>query len=411
MRTRVWGLVKNLITMGEKHSKPKPQVDCGNFPFLKDDNTVQLIKETHTFFILRGLPGSGKSTIGRKISETYQASIACAFADPLGISPMVEEAESSDSWYAKVDEKIQEGLKEVKKVIVVDDNHHNAKRLAYLVDLARDNDYIVLIVTPQTEWKNNCEILAKKNQWKLSVKQLDTIKQGFQEQIVPYYFGWFLMRKSAKEMREKAEDFLNLLSNNDEFLEEFRTNVQWHSEEEFNLQEYFQKRPSVLHCTTKFCDYGTVPNCASYASSKAVAENYGKAFTLNVTALFVTPRTVGARVLLDTDQKLLWPRKEQCEDGSDSEEKTDLPFGSRSHITLACAPGVISLQTGLDLLEILKLVEAGNKPEHQLETAEGLLCCYGEGRWIVDLTKPVEVKTLFSGFYPKKKPTTESEEN
>ncbi|GCB63632.1 hypothetical protein scyTo_0013225, partial [Scyliorhinus torazame] len=389
-------LVRNLITMGLKHSKSRSNGGCDNLPFLNDKYTIQTIKDAHTFFVLRGLSGSASSTVRDKFSLTYPSSIACTLAHPLANAPVAEE--SGDSRFAPVDEKVQQALKEVKNVILVDDDHRHTKRLDHLASLARDNDYIVVIVTP---WAGrDCEKPADQSS-----------EQDFWEHIIPYYFGWFLVRKSAHVMRKNAEDFLKLLANNEEFSKEFRTNVQWHSEKTFDLQEYFQKRPSVLHCTTMFCDFGEVPGCKEYASSEAVVRDYAKAFTLNVTELFVTPRTVGARVLLDKCQVQLWPRDEAREGGGDSEEKVELPFGSRSHITLACAPGVRSVQTGLDLLEILKLEKEDKKPECQTQTEKGLLRCYGAGRWIVKLREPVEVKTIFSGFYSKKKLTTESDGN
>ncbi|XP_067869550.1 2',3'-cyclic-nucleotide 3'-phosphodiesterase isoform X1 [Heterodontus francisci] len=390
--------------MGSKSSKLR-----GDFPFLNDNDTIQTIKEAHTLFILRGLPGSGKSTISKLIEEKYRSISAVAFADGLGISPLVEEPKTDDNRYAQLDEQIQQGFKDSKNVIVVDDNHHSEKRLDDLLNLAKGNDYIVILVTPKTEWSNDCEKLAIKSQWKLSVEKLNKMKEGFQQHIIPDYFGWFLVRKSAEEMRKNAEEFLNLLSKNEEFTKEFVKNVQWHLEEDFNLQEYFQNRPTLLHCTTKFCDYGAVPHCESYAHSKAVEESYSKAFILKVTALFVTPRTVGARVSLDRHQKQLWPKEEVGDDGDDSGIKAGLPVGSRAHITLACAPGVKAVQTGLDLLDILKFEKAGNKPEYKVETEKGLLSLYSEGRCMINLSGPINVKTLFSGFYPKMmQPTTES---
>ncbi|XP_048416788.1 2',3'-cyclic-nucleotide 3'-phosphodiesterase isoform X2 [Stegostoma tigrinum] len=398
MRTGVLRLIRNVTTMGTKHSKV-----TSNFPFLNDNGTIKTIKEAHTLFILRGLPGSGKSALSRAIKEKYPQSLACASNSP----PVVDEAEIDGDRYVQVDEGLERGFKEVKNVIVVDDNHLAAKRLYHLTSLARDNDYIVLIVSPKTKWRNDCEKLAIQSQWNLTVEQLNSMKQSYQEYIIPYFFGWFLLRRSAQEMRKNAEDFLNQLSNMEVFLKEFVSCVEWHSEEKFNLHEYFQKKPRMLHCTTKFCNYGAIPGCEAYAESKVVEDNYSKAFTLQVVALFVTPRTVGARVLLNKNQKLLWPKGQEGDDGGDGKEAAELAFGSRAHITLACAPRVKAVQTGLDLLCILKL--EGKQPTHQVEVEKGRLCCYGDGQWILNLTKPIEVKTLFSGFYHKKtEPVTES---
>ncbi|XP_067824972.1 2',3'-cyclic-nucleotide 3'-phosphodiesterase [Heptranchias perlo] len=410
MRCGIRSLIRNVFKMGVKQSKPKM---CSDFPFLSDDNTIEAIKEANTLFILRGLPGSGKTTVAKDIAKKYKAISTILSAHDFKISPLVDESEADCNQYAKLDGQIQQEIKNNRGIIVVDDTHHNRKRLDCLFDLVGDSDYIVIIVAPKTEWRNDYKILAKQSTWKPPVEKLEDMGRSFEEHIIPYYFGWFLIRKNAKEMRKAATDFLNQLSESQEFLKEFVKYAEGHSEEDFNLQEYFQKRPSVLHCTTKFCNYGEVPDCASYAQCEVVEQSYSKSFVLKVTALFVTPRTVGARVQLDEQQQQLWPKGEVCEREGCSDDEADLPVSSRSHITLACAPGVKSVQTGLDLLEILMLEKSGNKPEWQGKTEKGELYCYGKGRWIVHLPEPIEVKTIFSGFYRKKnvQPTTESEGN
>ncbi|XP_062894109.1 2',3'-cyclic-nucleotide 3'-phosphodiesterase-like isoform X2 [Mobula hypostoma] len=188
---------------------------------------------------------------------------------------------------------------------------------------------------------------------------------------------------------------------------DLQRDVEWDSSKDFNLQEYFQKTPRMLHCTTKFCNYGKVPNCESYAEAKVVERSLSKSFVLKVSALFVTPRTAGARVLMDEHQKQLWPEEEEHEGAGSCGDEKALPRGSRSHITLACAPGVQAVQTGIDLLSILKIEEEKPNPEFHITLEEGQLLGLGQGVWIVNLPKPIEVNTIFSGFYAKKESTNE----
>ncbi len=42
------------------------------FPFLVDDKTVHHVARSRVMFVMRGLPGSGKSTIVRQLEETYE---------------------------------------------------------------------------------------------------------------------------------------------------------------------------------------------------------------------------------------------------------------------------------------------------------------------------------------------------
>ncbi|XP_051894598.1 2',3'-cyclic-nucleotide 3'-phosphodiesterase-like isoform X3 [Pristis pectinata] len=393
--------IRNLFKMGGKSSKPKV-TQCNSFPFLEDRNTIETIKEAHSFFILRGLPGSGKSTIAKKITEKYSSISAIASADDLGIAPLVEESEADGSRYNKLDQQIQQYFEEDRKVIVVDDTHHDSNRLDYLFDLASGKDYIVFIVNPGTERSNNLPLLVKSSQWKLSLEKLQLLEPALKKSVIPFFFGWFLVKQDAEKLRNIAMEFLDQLSKNETFLKEFVKYVKWDSNEDFNLQEYFKKKPSVLHCTTMFCDYGKVPNSESYARAKVVEQSLSKAFVLKVSALFITPRTVGARVLLNEQQQQLWPEVKEHEDADSSGDKIELPHSSRSHITLACAPGVQAVQTGLDLLDILKAEKTKAASECQVTLEQGQLCCLGEGRWIVNLSNAIDVNTLFSGFYAKK---------
>ncbi|XP_078280724.1 2',3'-cyclic-nucleotide 3'-phosphodiesterase isoform X2 [Rhinoraja longicauda] len=393
--------IRNLFKMGGKTSKPKC-TKSNSFPFLEDKSTIEVMKETHSFFIVRGLPGIGKSTFAKQIEEKYQSICAVASADSCEISPLPQESEAgSSSRYDKVDQQIKQYLED-KKIIVVDDTHHNRERLDHLFDLAKEKDYIVFIFDLSPEVTEDLSYLAKRSHWNYTVQQLKLMEPELVKVVVPYYFGWFLAPQDAEKMRNIAMNFLDELSKTETFGEEFLKYAKSNSKENFNLQEYFQKKPGVLHCTTKFCNYGEAPNSESYARSKTVENSISKCFVLKVSALFITPRTLGARVELDEDQQKLWPKEE---DGSG--DQVNLAHSSRSHITLACAPGEHAVQTGLDLLEILKAEKTEAHPHPQVRLALGELCCLGGGRWMVNLSDSIEVKTLFSGFYAKKKSTAE----
>lgn len=139
----------------------------------------------------------------------------------------------------------------------------------------------------------------------------------------------------------------------------------------------------------------------SWFSLQAVTESYGSVSELSLSALFVTPRTVGARVSLTEEQLLLWP--------SDAEKEADvppaassLPRGSRAHVTLGCAEGVEPVQTGLDLLEILALQQDGQQGELVEEMELGTLTYYGGGRWLLALREPMCAPACFSSYYRRK---------
>lgn len=131
---------------------------------------------------------------------------------------------------------------------------------------------------------------------------------------------------------------------------------------------------------------------------QAVKKAYGRAFTLTISAFFVTPKTVGARVELGEQELQLWPNDVDKLSPSDN-----LPRGSRAHITLGCAADVEPVQTGLDLLEIVRQEKGGSRGEEVGELARGKLLSLGSGRWVLSLAKKVEARAIFTGYYGKGK--------
>lgn len=135
-------------------------------------------------------------------------------------------------------------------------------------------------------------------------------------------------------------------------------------------------------------------------SLKAVKKAYAKGYTLHISALFATPRTVGAQVELTTDQLLTWPPDAEKE----VMPKDTLPKGSRAHITLGTAADVQDVQTGVDLLEFVKLQQSGREGENLGEmtgSVTGKVSYYDNGMWMLNLSRKIEVKSVFSGYYGK----------
>jgi len=330
--------------MSSSGAKDKPELQ---FPFLQDEETVATLQECKTLFILRGLPGSGKSTLARVIVDRYRDGTKMVSADAYKITPGGRGDFSEE--YKRLD----------------------------------------------------CAQLKEKNQWQLSAEELKKLKPALEKDFLPLYFGWFLTKKSSESLRKAGQAFLEELSNHKAFKKELRHFVSGDEpREKIELVTYFGKRPpGVLHCTTKFCDYGKAAGADEYAQQDVVKKSYCKAFTLTVTALFVTPKTTGARVELSEQELPLWPNDVDKLSPSDS-----LPRGSRAHITLGCAGDVEPVQTGIDLLEIVRQEKGGSRGEEVGELNRGKLYSLGNGRWLLSLAKKLEVRAIFTGYYGKGKP-------
>ncbi|KAK1877379.1 2'3'-cyclic-nucleotide 3'-phosphodiesterase [Dissostichus eleginoides] len=389
----------------EKEVEPEKSVDSDTLKGVeaaaaetseKNDAEVQKEEDAVPASGSLGLPGSGKSFLARAIADAYEDHCTLITADDHGIKP--ENPESSVDGYKSLDEAVvaccTAGTTS-SVLIVVDDTNHTQDRLARMGELAEQHHLVTVFLEPLTEWSRDPAQLTKKTRRGLEEAQLETMRGPLEEMSLPLFFGWFLLSSVQDKVRCTSMDFLKTLDT----LEVFKKHLSdftGKAEKEVDLEQYFQAK-GTLHCTTKFCDYGKAPGAKEYAQNTTVKEFYGSAFELSLSALFVTPRTVGARVSLTEEQLLLWPADPEEEAGS-----TSLPRGSRAHITLGCAEHVEPVQTGLDLLEIETLQQEHQQGEPIEEMELGSLTYYGEGRWLLTLREPICTPACFSSFYGRK---------
>ncbi|MBN3313789.1 CN37 phosphodiesterase, partial [Atractosteus spatula] len=390
--------------MAEQQQQPQPgsapeHIEGSlSFPFLDRDETVAALKEARTLFLLRGLPGSGKSTLAGAIEARYQGACKVLCADGYGVQPAVG-AEQPGQRQA-LDEALVSCCKAGTPLVVLDDTHHEGARLERLAELAEELRYCVLLVEPKTPWRADPDQLRLKTHWKeLPESAMSALKAGLEAAALPLFFGWFLAHKHELELEKRSKEFLKALVQLDQFKQHVSqfTSEELGSQGEVDLEKHFQSR-GVLHCTTKFCDFGKADGAQAYAEKEVVRESMGCVTVLQISAFFATPRTVGARVALTEEQLRLWPQDAEKEVMPD----VDLPLGSRAHVTLGCAEGVESVQTGIDLLEFAKLEKEGRGDKVQ-DLGEGALYSYGNDMWMLRLSRNVEAPAMFSGFYGKKK--------
>ncbi|KAF3699918.1 2',3'-cyclic-nucleotide 3'-phosphodiesterase [Channa argus] len=385
-------------------AEPKKEEDTSplpgslSFSILEQKQTKDALLTSRTLIVLRGLPGSGKSFLAHAINDAYKDLCTVISADDHGVKP--ENPESSAEGYKALDEAVMACCSAgpaSSVLIVVDDTNHTQDRLARLEEIAEEHNLVAVFLEPQTGWSRDPAQLTKKTKRGLDEALLKTMKGPLEEVTLPLFFGWFLLSSVQEKIRCTSMDFLKTLDTLEAF-KKHMSDFTGKPDKEVDLEQYFEAK-GTLHCTTKFCNYGKAEGAKEYAEKPAVKNFYGSIFELSLTALFVTPRVVGARVTLSEEQLVLWPDDAEKEAESAVPTAASLPLGSRAHITLGCAEGVEPVQTGLDLLQILALQQEGQQGELVTEMELGSLRYYGEGRWLLSLREPMCAPACFSSFY------------
>ncbi|XP_018026524.1 uncharacterized protein LOC108681948 [Hyalella azteca] len=301
--------------------------DFQDFPIIKDQNTIDYVLKSKIAVIMRGLSGSGKSTLASKLLEIYgDYAIECSadffFNQPDGsyaFDPtLLKEAHNFCYETAKHEMSV------VHRPLVII-NNTNIKLWEYkkYTNLAKDYCYTVIIMEPQTPWAQDPEILAQKNIHGNEASSIANRLAQYQANE-PIFFGWFLNPHDSCILVNQVFDYLKELLNVSPFRESLvrcctLTVPNFVKVSEAEAHEYyrFTGRDGAfqsLHCTAMFMGKGKAPGAQEYLKRPAVKKNIGRVYSLIVTGFVITPRTLGARVLLQPPLLPLWG---QQDDGLD----------------------------------------------------------------------------------------------
>ena len=281
---------------------------------------------------------------------------------------------------------------------MIDNTNISFWEFAPYIKIGRDEGYIQVLVETRTPWRMDANVLQDKNTHGVSKnvlqKKIDTFSSPS-----PLYFGWFLGNRDSKRLKDGGYKLLNLFHEKcDRFKQDFHLSMS--AVNSSSIDEYFKtprglgsNEKAVLHCTSKYCGrskHGKCnPNISSYLSDPIVTKSLGSMSRLNITGFIITNRTFGAMVQLSDQQIELYDN----EDG----------YSSIAHITLGLAGGVMPVQTGIDIREVLNMERtSGTKATYTypIPKTKFTLQRIDESIWVVDVTaRNLSLRGLFSAQY------------
>ena len=144
-----------------------------DYPFLNDSTSRSLIWRSKVLFIMRGLPGSGKSTIVRAIAQSYQRSVVCSADDYFFKDGVYKfDAACLSSAHESCQNKAKDSCNAGIPVVIVDNTNVRRWEMKFYLELASHRDYVVVPVQPKTAWRWNPVELAAKNKHGVDVETL-----------------------------------------------------------------------------------------------------------------------------------------------------------------------------------------------------------------------------------------------
>ncbi|XP_042869364.1 2',3'-cyclic-nucleotide 3'-phosphodiesterase-like isoform X2 [Penaeus japonicus] len=432
-----------------------------NFPFLLDEKTIDYIQNNKVMFIMKGLPGSGKSTIVKSIQSVYKDSVVCSADFYFMRSGKYKfRADKLKQAHQACQNKATASASRGMNVIIIDNTNVRNWEMKFYLHLASEYLYVPVIVEPQTPWCRDAHELAERNSHGVEKSIIEQKVKSYQE-VLPLYFGWFLNEADSHSILKISREWLKHCLQVKDFFKVFSAECGLSSREE--LLTYFNRSSFVdgggtLHATAKFTARGKAEDAMEYIDNPIVKEAQAQVFSMDIIGYVITPFTIGARIKLTPSMLQLWgnddeevmpenltgneakkaDKKHQGSTRLDANENSDsisdpsivisescqntviavpqdltdrfcpmVGKGSRAHITLGCAPGVKPVRTGFDMIKAVALEQrakergefgVSNPSEQSFNVPGGVLRTYGEECWIIYPENKLVVSAIFSSY-------------
>ena len=137
-----------------------------DYSLLTDPDTIRLLSSSLTMVVMRGLPGSGKSTVVSTITRVYPHAVVCS-ADHYFMKDGKYAYSSSrkdlKSAHLQCKKKALGACEVGERLVVVDNTGVKKWELLTYFRMAQLHRYTVILLESRTPWRFNVEKLAEKN--------------------------------------------------------------------------------------------------------------------------------------------------------------------------------------------------------------------------------------------------------
>ena len=195
----------------EKCGKEKEFQEHSRLSILTDRSSIQFVQSSLTMLILRGLPGSGKSSLVGRIRKTYPQAEVCSadayFTHADGSYQYDRDKIKEAHIFSQ--EKAEALCRDACNLVIVDNTHVKRWELQPYLNIATKFRYSVVILEPQTPWAKDPEQLAMRNSHNVKANVIRKKLKEWQE-IRPRYFCWQLNLADSHLLLNQAKTILHL---------------------------------------------------------------------------------------------------------------------------------------------------------------------------------------------------------
>jgi len=138
----------------------------------------------HVLVILRGLPGSGKSSLATRLLNSAKCGVSYSTDDYFmkrGVysfkADMLGEAHT---WNQR---RAMAAVKDRVRLVIIDNTNTMAWEMRPYIELALNNKYKVRILEPDTPWKFKPKVLAGKNSHKVPKQKIELMMDRYEKNI------------------------------------------------------------------------------------------------------------------------------------------------------------------------------------------------------------------------------------
>ncbi|CAF1278743.1 unnamed protein product, partial [Adineta ricciae] len=446
-------------------------------PFIKCPNTIAHLRKTKVMFLMRGLPGSGKSTLVNILKRIYsQSFVICSadnyFLDSQGVYNF--NRDKIGEAHRVCQEHAEDACKNNVLAVIIDNTNIRMDECRPYFQKASTYGYIVIIVEPRTNWKRDANILNIRNTHQVPADVIEGRLRQYTP-LIPFYFGLFLNQEQSNYVLQQAYGYyhqaLQMFPQLRNDLEKVSRSKNIHVNNLLHRSN-MTVQPKILHCTVKFIGKTTDQTrneYSKYAGNRLVSHLLGKMCSGYIVGFAITPR---ARLLF-TDRNVwsLWdqddnetvtknstptarndnargygnkkqqqqqqnrgPRRnnkskitttdddydtspmvrsvadddvllvDKVTPSNESEEMSFLhpTFGflSRAHLTCGVGPGVSAVQTGQDMIDMIRKESDSLQRNTRVldrDNEQMVMKYFGDGHCFVYLKEPIPVETIFTG--------------